>query len=71
MKDIRAVRFNEKVRRVSAMLSGGGLAQLLTAFTRWGDGKGAVSTGAWMVAGILFMFMAGQINDLIDTEDSE
>jgi hypothetical protein len=71
MKDIRAARFNEKVRRVSALLGAGGLAQLLTAFTRLGDGKGALTVGAWLLAGIMFMFMAVLVNDLLELEDIE
>jgi hypothetical protein len=71
MKDIRAVRFNEKVRRVSALLNGGALVQLLTAFNRWGDGKGTLSTCAWILTAVLFMFMAVQINNLLVMEDTE
>ncbi|QUT04910.1 hypothetical protein KFK14_18065 [Sphingobium phenoxybenzoativorans] len=71
MKDIRAVRFNEKVRRVSALLNGGALVQLLTAFNRWGEGKGAIATSAWILAAVAFMFMAVQINNLLVLEDSE
>lgn len=71
MKDIRAVRYNEKVKRVSALLSGGALALLLTAFNRWGDGKGMLTTVAWILTGVLFMVMAVQVNDLLEPEDTE
>ena len=71
MKDIRAVRFNEKVRRVSALLGAGSIAQLLTAFTRFNGEKGAVAAAVWVVTGVLFMFMAVKINDLMVLEDAE
>lgn len=69
MKDMEVVRFNEKVKRISTLVGGGGLAFLLTALTRWNDKGFELSTGAWILTGIGLIFVSVLMNDLLDSED--
>lgn len=69
MKDMRAVRFNEKVKRLSTLFSAAGLAFILTAITRWLDRGADFSTLAWNLTGAAFIFVSVQMNDLLESED--
>lgn len=71
MKDMRAVRFNEKVKRVSTVLGGVGIALIVTALARSTDHAPDLSTGLWILIGAMLMFASVQINDLLDSEDAE
>ena len=55
MKDMDVVRFDEKVKRVSTLVGGGGLAFILTALTRWNDKGFELSIGAWILTSILLI----------------
>jgi hypothetical protein len=69
MKDMGAVRYNEKVKRVSTLLGGAGLAFIITAFTRSLDRHADIYTLIWIFVGLGFILVAVQMNDLLQQED--
>jgi hypothetical protein len=71
MKDMGAVRFNEKVKRLSTLVGGGGLAFILTALTRSIEARVDLLGGLWIFAGIGLIFASVQMNDLLDSEEQE
>lgn len=71
MKDMRSVRFNEKVKRVSTLTGGGGLTLILTAMIRWADAGVSFSSAAWILTGILLILVSVHMNELIESEDFE
>lgn len=71
MKDMRAVRFNEKVKRLSTLVGGSGLTLILTALIRWADKSADISTAAWILTGAALIFMSVQMNELLESEDVE
>jgi len=71
MKDMRAVRFNEKVKRVSTVLGGAGIALIVAALVRSSDHVPDLSVGLWILIGVMLIFVSVQINDLLDSEEAE
>lgn len=71
MKDMRSVRFNEKVKRISTLTGGGGLTLILTAMIRWSDSGATFSTAAWILTGIMLILMSVHMNELIESEEIE
>ena len=71
MKDMLAVRFNEKVKRLSTVLGGGGIALIVTAWARYSDHAADLSTVTWIFTGIVIIFASVQINDLLESEEAE
>ncbi len=71
MKDMRAVRFNEKVKRLSTLIGGGGLTLVLTAMIRWADGGADISTPAWILTAVMLIFVSVHMNELIESEEIE
>jgi hypothetical protein len=69
MKDMGAVRYNEKVKRLSTLLGGAGLAFILTAITRWLDQDADTTTAAWIILGAVFIWAAVRLNDLLQPEE--
>jgi hypothetical protein len=69
MKDMDAVRFNEKVKRLSTLSGAGGLALILTASTRWLDRSADLITLAWISAGVVLIMVGVQMNELLQSED--
>jgi hypothetical protein len=70
MKDMRAVRFNEKIKRVSTVGSNGALALLITTLSRWYlVGRPDLVVALWIFLTIALMFASVLINDLIASED--
>lgn len=55
MKDMDAVRYNEKVKRISTLVGGGGLGLILTALTRWLDQGADLYTAGWTIAGFILI----------------
>ena len=69
MKNIEAVRFNEKVKRWSTLIGAGGLGLILTALNRWLDrGLGPITLG-WILAEVFFILLGVQLNELLQSED--
>lgn len=71
MKDMRAVRFNEKVKRLSTIVGGFGVAFAVTSFTRWADAGLEPATWAWLLTSIALIFMSIQMNEMLESEDAE
>jgi len=69
MKDMDAVRYNEKVKRLSTLVGAAGLAFILTAITRWLDRDADTTTAAWIIVGGMFIWAAIKTNDLLQSED--
>lgn len=70
MKDMRAVRFNEKIKRASTVGSNGALALLIAAISRlYLAGQAEFLAMLWLFLAIALMFASVQINDLIVPED--
>ncbi|NNM77024.1 hypothetical protein HJG53_08930 [Sphingomonas sp. ID1715] len=69
MKDMDAVRYNEKVKRLSTLLGAGGLALIVTASTRWLDHDANLTTALWIIAGLFFIWGSVQMNELLQLED--
>jgi hypothetical protein len=71
MKDMDAVRYNEKVKRLSTLLGAGGLALVLTALTRLLDRDLDMTTGAWILAGVFLIWASVQLNEVLQPEDNQ
>lgn len=72
MKDMRAVRFNEKVKRLSTVVGNGGLALVAASVARgWSEGLdfGAASA-LWFLLGLGAIWVSWHINALIEPEES-
>lgn len=71
MKDMRAVRANEKIKRISTVAGAGGIAVIVTALVRSVDGAADLSTALWIFSGSIVIFVSVQINELLESEDVE
>ncbi|SCW57084.1 hypothetical protein SAMN02927924_01439 [Sphingobium faniae] len=71
MKDMRTVRWNEKIKRGSTILGAGGIALLVATLLRWNDDTFTLAIAAWILTAVMLMLMSVQINDLLDSEDAE
>lgn len=69
MKDMRAVRFNEKIKRLSILVGNGGLALLIAGATRWYALGLDLSAGVWILLAAAIIWVAMQLNELLDSED--
>lgn len=66
---MRAVRFNEKVKRISTLFGGAGVAFILTALNEWFRRTADLTTAGWITGGIMFILVSVQMNDLLESED--
>lgn len=71
MKDMRAVRFNEKVKRLSTLLGGAGVALAVAAATRLLDRDVDLSTFSWIVSSIVLILASVLMNELLESEDEQ
>ena len=71
MKDMRAVRFNEKLKRLSTLVGAGGLALVLTVLTRFLDRPLDITSATWTIAGIALIWVSIELNELIQPEDEQ
>lgn len=69
MKDLRVVRFNEKIKRVSTVLGTVGAALFVAGFTRWYLSGLDLTAPSWIFISIIVIWVAAQVNELIDSED--
>lgn len=69
MKDMRAVRANEKVKRVSTLLGNGGLALLIAAVSHVFTVGLDLSAAAWILLGGGIIWTSAQFNELLVSED--
>jgi hypothetical protein len=69
MKEMRAVRANEKLKRASTLVGNGGLALLVAGLSRWyGSGLDAYAA-TWIFIAATLILGSVQMNDLLDSED--
>ncbi len=71
MKDMRAVRFNEKVRRATTLAGNGGLALLAAGLSRWFVTRLDLYAALWIFTAIALMFLAVQFNELLEPEEHD
>ncbi|GLT02736.1 hypothetical protein GCM10007897_41580 [Sphingobium jiangsuense] len=71
MKDMRSVRFNEKVKRFSTVLGAGGIALLIATLLRWSDRDFDLAIGAWILMSVVLIYVSVQMNDLLESEEAE
>jgi len=69
VKDMRAVRFNEKIKRVSTLTGAGGLALLIAGFSHWYSQGLDLSAAAWILLSIGTIWVSLQFNELLAPED--
>jgi hypothetical protein len=69
MKNMEAVRFNEKVKRWSTLVGAGGLGLILTALSRWLERGLEPITLGWISSGVFLILLGVQLNELLQSED--
>lgn len=69
MKDMRAVRFNEKLKRVTTLMGNGGLALLIAGLSRWYVVDLDLSAAVWILLALGLIWVAVQANELLESED--
>lgn len=69
MKDMRAVRFNEKVKRASTIIGNGGLALLVAGISRWYLQGLDLFAGIWILMASMLIWSSLQINDVLESEE--
>lgn len=69
MKDMRAVRFNEKVKRASTIIGNGGVALLVTGISRWYLQDFDLFGGIWIFMAFGFIWVSLQINEVLAAEE--
>jgi len=69
MKDMRAVRFNEKVKRISMIIGNGGLALLIAAISRWYLQGLDLFAIIWIFISSGLIWVSLQVNDVLEPED--
>jgi hypothetical protein len=69
MKDMRAVRANEKLKRASTVLGTIGAALFVAGFTRWYISGLDLTAPTWIFIAAIVIWVSLQINELLDSED--
>lgn len=69
MKDMRAVRFNEKIKRLSTVVGNGGLALAAAGIARWFATGLDLSAAVWILLAGGIIWVSLQLNELIDSEE--
>jgi len=69
MKDMSSVRANEKIKRGSTLVGNGGLTLLGAGLARLFLAATDLTAAIWILLGVALIFVAVQMNDLIDSED--
>jgi len=69
MKDMRAVRFNEKVKRISMIVGNGGLALLIAGISRWYLQGLDLFSVIWIFIASGLIWVSLQVNDVLEPED--
>lgn len=69
MKDMRAVRSNEKIKRLSTLFGNGGLALTIAGVSRWYVVGLDLSAAVWILISAGIIWVSVQMNDLLDSED--
>ncbi|MBP6031548.1 MAG: hypothetical protein KA533_08980 [Sphingobium sp.] len=69
MKDMRAVRFNEKVKRASTIIGNGGLALLVAGISRWYLQGLDLFAGIWILMASVLIWSSLQINNVLESEE--
>ncbi len=69
MKDMRSVRANEKIRRVSTLFGNGGLALLIAGLSRLYSLGLDLSGLAWILIAAALIWVSWQFNELLVSED--
>lgn len=70
-KDMRAVRFNEKLKRLSTLIGGAGVALAIGAATRLVDRAADFSTVSWIFSSALLILLSVQMNEMLESEDAD
>jgi hypothetical protein len=69
MKDMRAIRANEKLKRASTLVGNGGLALLIAALSRWYSAGLDTYVVTWILISAGLIWGSVQMNELLDSED--
>jgi len=69
MKDMRAVRFNEKVKRVSTVIGNGGLALLIAGISRLYLVGADLAGAVWIVIAFGLIWVSFQVNEVLEPEE--
>jgi hypothetical protein len=69
MKDMRAMRANEKLKRASTLVGNGGLALLIASLSRWYSAGLATYVVTWILISAGLIWGSVQMNELLDSED--
>jgi len=69
MKDMRAVRFNEKVKRASTLFGNGGVALLIAGLSRWYGASFDLITALWLLLALMLIYVSVQLNAVLLMED--
>jgi hypothetical protein len=69
VKDMRAVRGNEKIKRMSTLFGNGGLALLIAGFSRSYGVRLDLSAVAWIFITLSLIWLSWQLNELLESED--
>lgn len=71
MKDMDAVRFNEKVKRASTLAGGAGGALAIAAAARFSDRDFDLTCGVWIFFSIPLILVSVLMNEILRPEDAE
>lgn len=69
-KDMRAVRYNEKLKRLSTVLGAGGMALLIAALLRSNDDGLTGTVAGWFFLATIVMLVSVHMNELLAPEDA-
>jgi hypothetical protein len=69
MKDMRAIRANEKLKRASTLVGNGGLALLIAGLSRWYSTGLDTYAATWILISAGLIWGSVQMNELLDSED--
>lgn len=69
MKDMRAVRFNEKVKRASTIIGNGGLGLTVAGISRWYLETLDATAALWIFIAFLLILISLQVHEILEPEE--
>jgi hypothetical protein len=69
VKDMRSVRFNEKVKRASTIIGNGGFALLIAGISRWTIQGLDLFALIWIFIAAVLIWASLQINEVLEPEE--
>jgi len=66
---MRAVRFNEKVKRASTIIGNGGLALLVAGVSRWYLQYLDMSAAIWILIAFVLIWVSLQVHEILEPEE--